>query len=384
MADYVILGAGYAGISAARQLGKKVTSADTIQLISPHPYQQLLPTFPGPAVGRTGFRHALASLAVLLPKNVTFVEARVAQLDPVQRLITTNHGTISYTHLLISLGSQVEDFGIPGVKQHTFSVQNVTQAARLRHALSEGVTDAPIVVAGAGLTGVEVAAELREVYRDRPITVVEAAASVLPGQNQRLIDYVAEQLRDMNIEVHLSTPIQRVEEGGVVIADGSLLPSAVTIWATGVRGPRINQTLNLPLSRKDRLVVNSFLQVAGFPEIFAAGDCAEMLDADTGRPYPPSAQLAVQAGELMAENAFYVSRSLPLKPLKPQLLGMAISLGTHKGIAKVGKFYWYGLAALLLKEAAKWRYLFKVGGVASFFSATDYKESVLEPRGMEM
>jgi NADH dehydrogenase len=248
---------------------------------------------------------------------------------------------LGYDTLVIAVGSVLNDFGVPGVREHCLYLDSPAQAERIHQevfgrflrghaeAASAGAGRLRFAIVGAGATGVEFAAELRHAARhlvsyglrgfdpDRDIEVrlIEAAPSVLPALPERLQQATERALRELGVEVHTGEQVERVTSEGVHTKSGRLLPAELTVWTAGIKGPAWLADLDgLEVNRLNQLVVDQTLKVSRDEHIFALGDCAACPRPGSDLPVPPRAQAAHQEAHLLARS---LARRLEGKPLLP-------------------------------------------------------------------
>ncbi|MFO7527935.1 MAG: NAD(P)/FAD-dependent oxidoreductase [Marinobacter sp.] len=233
--------------------------------------------------------------------------------------------TISYDTLVIAVGSTANDFGTPGAQEHCLFLDSLKQARRFHNlmlnaflrknheALQGHEHTLNISIIGAGATGVELAAELRLASRELPvygmnhlqpsdvsISVIEAADRILPALPGRLSAAATRELERQHVKVLTGQPVSEVREHGIIMKDGTELPSEMTIWAAGIKAPAFLAELDgLEVNRGNQLVVEQTLHTTQDVDVFALGDCAACPQPDSDRPVPPRAQAAhQQAGAL--------------------------------------------------------------------------------------
>jgi NADH:ubiquinone reductase (H+-translocating) len=275
-------------------------------------------------------------------------DAGGSQLVPGRRL--------GYDLLVIAVGSVLNDFGVPGVKEHCLYLDSPAEAERIHrrilgrflheHAEANGASGGRrlrFAIVGAGATGVEFAAELRYAARqlvgyglrgfdpdeDIEIRLIEAAPSVLPALPERLQTATASQLEALGIEVHTDQQVARVGAEGVHTQSGRLIPADLTVWTAGIKGPPWLADLDgLEVNRLGQLVVEPTLRTTRDDAIFALGDCAACPQPGRERPVPPRAQAAHQQAYRLARS---LARRLEGKPMLPFLYkdhGSLISLSS--------------------------------------------------------
>jgi NADH dehydrogenase len=278
----------------------------------------------------------------------------------------TPQRAFGYDTLVIALGSQSNDFGTPGVREHAMRLETSADALRFHsrmvnaciraHAQNTPVRPEQLHVAiiGAGATGVELAAELhrttREVVafgldrvdadKDIRVLLIEAAPRVLPALPPRLSEASEELLRKLGVEVHTGAKVAEVVSEGVRLADGRLLPAELIVWAAGVKAPDfLKDIAGLETNRINQLVVRPTLQSTRDDDIFAIGDCAACAwpQADQGKGgfVPPRAQAAHQQASHMVGQ---IKRRLAGKPLtdyRYRDFGSLVSLGEFSTVGNM-------------------------------------------------
>jgi NADH:ubiquinone reductase (H+-translocating) len=262
---------------------------------------------------------------------------------------------LGYDTLVIAVGSVLNDFGVPGVREHCLYLDSPPQAERIHQQVfgrflrghaeagSAAARRLRFAIVGAGATGVEFAAELRHAARqlagyglrgfdpDRDIEVrlIEAAPSVLPALPERLQQATERALRDLGVEVHTGEQVERVTAEGVHTQSGRLLPADLTVWTAGVKGPAWLAGLDgLAVNRLNQLVVDQTLKVIGDEHVFALGDCAACPRPGSDRPVPPRAQAAHQQGHLLARSLARRLEGKATLPFVYQDYGSLISLSS--------------------------------------------------------
>lgn len=383
----VIAGAGYAGLAAARTLARE--NNVRVVLINKHAYHLLQFQLHEAAVNKIDVDTLTLPLSNLLPHDVEFVKAQITGFDFKTRSVLTDHGDFHYDRLIIALGSQPATFNIPGLGEHALMLKSAANARSIRGHLEATLsalttaarsTPYPIVIGGAGITGVELATELAEGLRsleweyDLPrdtikIMLVEAAPTVLPGFDQKTIDEAARVLRKLNVDVRTSAPIERVEADRVWVKPiGSDQPEEIAtstvIWTGGVRANALVLNSGLTVGERGAAIVDEYLRSIDHPAVSLVGDNAVIRDPRDGKIAIPCGQLAAQQGEYAAEQISADLKDETMKPYAPHMDGLLISLGSYAGVGTVGPVWVRELLARMMKIGAETRYLFNVGGVS--------------------
>jgi NADH dehydrogenase len=378
-ADVLVLGGGYGGLTFARTLHQLQPELD-ILILDREPVHQLVIQLHEAA----GFTTPVDRLAIPFERvrdGVRVERCSVAGFDFAGRRVLTDAGPVDYRWLIIALGSDVSDAGIPGLGD-AFVLRWLEDARRLREhleTLRPGLADAPpedraawqtIVIGGGGATGVQLAGELADWLRDdwnRPpggrIVLVEATPALLPRFPVELGREAARILRAKGVEVRLDELVTGFYDGAVHLSGGERLPTRTMIWAGGIRLPSVVAAAGLP-TRQRALAADDFLRVPGRPEVFVIGDCLAVLDPRSGERLPASAQLATQTARAAAENVARAIAGRALRPFRPNYLGEAISLGRDNAVARVGPLTLRGLPGLAVKNFTEQRYVESIGGMA--------------------
>jgi NADH dehydrogenase len=380
----VILGAGYSGIMTALRLQKELNYNEAdVTLVNKHDYHYFTTQLHMTAAGTDNPDNNRVSILKLIDEfKIDFVKSTVVQIRPQDRRVILEDGTLSYDYLVIALGGESETFGIPGLAEYAMTIRSMNSTRLIREHIEYQFarfkrephrTDlVTIVVGGAGFTGIEFVGELadrvpelcREFDVDPSLVKIiniEAAPTVLPGFDPELVEYGMQVLQRKGVTFRIGTPIRECTPEGVVIGDGEEIKAATVIWTGGVRGNRLVEEAGIETAR-GRVKVDEYLRAPGYDNIFVVGDCSLIFN-DEGKPYPPTAQIAVQQGVNCAQNLVASIRNQALKPFKYQHKGTLASLGKGEAIGIAFGRKYRGRMAAWMKKANDLRYLFILGGV---------------------
>lgn len=388
----LILGGGYAGVSAAVHLRPLAASGKAqVTLVNQYNYHYLTTILHHPTVWHTGYEEVSVYLPELLGPHVGVLRGTVQSIDPPkQRIKVKTRGgtkTLTYDYLIVALGWEPQFYDIPGLEEHALVLRNLSSAQLIHSrivmamaAYDENPSDhwcTRIVIGGGGFTGVELAGEMAD-WRPRlaktfdvdpqeiRITVIEGSETILAGFDPLLIEQATRTLKRKGVELLTGARIACVDPHCVVLGDGSKLDAGVIIWAGGVRGHHLVEQSDLGVNRQGRAHVNEFLEARDHPDIYIIGDCA-LAVGEHGRPLPPTAQIAVQQGYCAAKNLCRKLAGRGLEPFQPQRLGIFVSLGRKEalGVLNLTRFLqlrFSGWAARMLKNQIAHRYLWSIGG----------------------
>lgn len=381
----LILGAGYGGLLTTLQLQKKLNYNEAeVTLVNKHNYHYITTWLHEPAAGTASADHARVDLDRIINKEkVNFVKGTVKSIQSEEQTVTLESGEIlDYDYLVIGLGSEPETFGIEGLKEYAFSIRSINAVRNIREHIQymfskfkqdpDRTDYVTFVVGGAGFTGIEFCGELGdrlpelcEEFDVDPSKVkvycIEAAPTALPGFDPELVNYAMDVLGKKGIEFKIATPIKQCTPDGVLLATGEEIKAKTVVWAAGVRGNSIVEQAGFEVMR-GRVKVDEYLRAPGHENVFVVGDCALIFNEE-GRPYPPTAQIAVQEGETLGENLVAIIRGEVAHKFTPHLQGTLASLGKGEGIGQVGSKKLFGSTAAMMKKASDLRYLYKIGGV---------------------
>jgi NADH:ubiquinone reductase (H+-translocating) len=387
--NVVILGAGYGGLMTTVRLQELVgINEASITLVNKNDYHYETTWLHEASAGTLHHDRVRYPISDVIDRNkVKFVQDTVVKILPDEKKVLMKNGELTYDYLVIALGFESETFGIKGLKEYAFSIANVNAARQIRehieyqfatYSTEEEKRDErlTIVVGGAGFTGIEFLGELvnrvPELCREYDIDphkvriiCVEAAPTALPGFDPELVEYAVNQLERKGVEFKIGTAIKECTPEGIIVAKGDdveEIKAGTVVWAAGVRGSHVIDESGFEAMR-GRIKVDPFLRVPGHEDIFVVGDCSLVINEETNRPYPPTAQIAMQEGELCAKNlAALIRQQGELQPFRPDIKGTVCSLGHDDAIGVVfGKKMW-GTKASFMKKMIDNRALYLIGG----------------------
>jgi NADH:ubiquinone reductase (H+-translocating) len=326
----VVVGGGYAGTLAANHLRQRPDI--DITLVNSRPVfverirlHQL--------VADSGA--ATADYGTLLGDGIRLVVDTVDHIEvAARRILLISGAELTYDYLIYAVGStgamQTMASEVPGLAEFAYSIADLESAQRLRYALADLPADGPVTVVGGGLTGIETASELAE--RGRRVTLV-CGGSIGPSLSNRGRRSVAKRLRKLGVNVLESVAASQVRWDAVVLTDGVVLPSAVTVWAAGFAVPDLAARSGLHTDALGRLLTDETLTSVDDERIIAAGDAA----APSGQPLRMSCQAAGPLGAQAANTV--LSRIAGETPalLNQAFVGQCISLGRAHGTVQLAR-----------------------------------------------
>lgn len=380
----VILGAGYGGILTAQRLQKelKYNEAD-VTLVNRHDYHYFTTHLHMPAAGTDSIDHTRVPISRLIDEfKIDLVKSNVQEIRLAEKKIILQEGALSYDYLVIALGGEPESFGIPGLSEYAMTIRSINSVRLIRQHIEyqfalfkadETRTDRlNFVVGGAGFSGIEFVAELADripelckEYDVDPGLVniynVEAAPTALPGFDPELVDYAMGVLRKKGVQFKIGVAIKECTPEGVKLATDEEIQAATVIWTGGIRGNRLVEAAGFETAR-GRVKIDDQLRAPGYENVFIIGDNSLMFNPE-GRPYPPTAQIAMQQGVVCAQNIVSSIRGKELKKFVFSNKGVVASLGKGEAIAFAFGRKYKGWIAAQLKKIVDMRYLFIIGGI---------------------
>lgn len=271
----------------------------------------------------------------------------ITELDlEARRVHLTQNETIAYDRLVIALGCTDNYHGIPGAREFTNSIQSLHATRKTYQRLGSSKPYGNVTIVGGGLTGVEMASELRESRKDLNISIIEREPALLHSYQPKLREYVLKWFRENDIRTQESYEVERIEQGAVHGSKGRL-DTDIILWMAGIQPSPVVQNLLLPKDAQQRLIVNDYYQLPDYSDVFVVGDCASL-------PFNPSAQVAEVQGKLVAEiiQAEWKGVTPSVKPLR--IKGELVSLGKKTGFGMVGNRAIRGRMPRVLKLGVLW------------------------------
>ncbi|WP_128893644.1 NAD(P)/FAD-dependent oxidoreductase [Longirhabdus pacifica] len=380
----VILGAGYAGILTAQKLQKQLNFNEAeVTLVNKHDYHYITTHLHMPAAGTDHPENAKVKISSIIDEmKIKFIKSTVHSISVEDKKIQLDNETLHYDYLVFGLGGEPETFGIPGMKENAFMIRSINSVnlicEHIEYQFAKYKNDETqkdritFVVGGAGFTGIEFVGELADRLpelcerfnvdpKEVKIYNVEAAPTALPGFDPELVEYGMEVLKNKGVEFKIGVAIKECKEDGVIIGENEEIKARTIVWTGGIRGNHMLEEAGIEVMR-GRVKVDEYLRVPGHENIFVIGDNALIFN-DEGRPFPPTAQIAMQQGVNCASNIISTIGNHSLTTFKPEIKGTVASLGKGEAIGIVGKKKLKGWSAAQMKKVIDNRYLFIIGGV---------------------
>jgi NADH:ubiquinone reductase (H+-translocating) len=351
----VIIGGGFGGVYAARILADQPVEVTLIDRTNHHLFQPLLYQVATAMLSPADIAQPIRSI-LKDAKNIRVVMGRVESIDTTAKIVHTHGSQYPFQYLILAAGARHSYFGNDHWEAFAPGLKNLSDALELRRRIlnsfeiAETTTDPEVrhaamtfVIIGAGPTGVEMAGaiselakrtivqDFRHIQTQRArIVLLDAAPKVLPMFDEILCVSALKQLKQLDIEVKVSTKVLGVTSEGVQL-ENEFIRARTVVWAAGNAASPLAKQLG-ETDRQGRIIVNEDLSVPGHPEIFAIGDVANF-SHQGGKPLPGVAPLAMQSGEQAARNVLALAQGNPAKKFNYWDKGSMATIGRNKAIA---------------------------------------------------
>ncbi len=376
--NIVIIGAGYGGLRAI----EKLTKHDNINitLIDKNPYHYMQTE----AYGYIAGKYDICDITVdvqswcdAFNEKVTFIREEALEIKALEQCVVTTNQTIQYDQLIIATGAQTNfPTFIEGLKENTYGVKILDRAYELktkfeniiykkvRHNNGETFN---VIIGGAGLSGVEIAAEMAYIskkftksmgikYSNITIHLVEAYDTILNGMDNYIIKNTIKRLEKLGVNILTNSFIQNVEKKKIILKNGNEIQYDFMIFTGGIIANDINQSIHFETNKLNQFIVTPYLNVKGFDNIYAIGDCAQIKDIK-GDMLPPTSQIAEQCASSVAGNIINKIEEIELIPYDGKVDGMFVALGGNYAVGTMyNKLKVKGYLAYLLKKIITFMY----------------------------
>ena len=388
--NFVIIGAGYGGLTAALRLEKLLRKHNDykIYLIDKNPYHTIKTQLHEAAV-----RNEIVTIPlnkIIRKRNIQFHLGEVSFIDVNNKIIHLSDyedkRQLRFDYLVIAIGSKVNYYNIPGMKENSFVLQTLQDAEAIYNHISKICASAAsesdeskqrdnlrFVIGGGGLSGVEFAGELADHASECvsnfnvskhliEIIIVEAAERLMPFMDQDFSMRIEKKLVAKGIKILKNSRIIKRTGNEVYLKDGNEIKTKNFIWTGGIRVSDLLKNSGLITGPAGRVMVNEYLQAKGDNSIYAIGDSANAINPVTNKPVPTAAQFALQQGRLVAKNIYTDLNEKNKTPYYPEVFGEVVSLGKHLAIGWLAlpfikKITFVGFLGRLLKAAIREKHL---------------------------
>jgi len=368
----LIVGAGFGGLSCARELRDAPVRVTLVDRVNFHLFQPLLYQV---ATAAMGVNEIAVATRMLFrgERNVAVHMLTVDAIDVAQRCARTSEGyTIPYDWLVMAPGAVTDYFGHPEWAVNAPGLKTVEDALAVRRRVLLGFERAEsdpdpaqrrahltFVIVGGGATGVEIAGAIGEMKnytlrhefraidpRDARILLVDAGERILPNFDPSMSARACEDLARLGVEVKTRTLVTDVG-ADYIVAGGERIATSCVLWSAGTRGAPVLATLGVPLDRQGRVLVGADGSVPDHPDIFIVGDGAHF-DDTTGAPLPGVAQVAIQMGRHAARCIAGDVAGRTRSTFCYFDRGKLAVIGRARAVCEIGRFKFAGLPAWLI------------------------------------
>ena len=352
----VIIGGGFGGLYAAKELMHQPVSVTLLDRTNHHLFQPLLYQVAtaglSPGDIAQPIRHILKEA-----NNVEILMEGVDRVDVAQKLVITGNKEIPYDYLIVAAGARHSYFGHDEWEQFAPGLKSLEDALELRRRILKAFEFAEIandpderkkaltfVVVGGGPTGVEMAGAIAELAhhsladdfhhvnpREARVILVDAAPRILPAFEAKLSESARKQLEQLQVEVRTGVMVKDVGPDGVHAGD-ELIPTRTIVWAAGNAASPLAKSLGAELDRAGRVTVNEDLTIAGHPEVFVIGDMA-LFTHQTGQSLPGVCPVAMQMGRHAAKNILAASEGGAMTRFRYHDKGNMATIGRNRAVA---------------------------------------------------
>ncbi|GBG09973.1 FAD-dependent oxidoreductase [Paenibacillus sp. MY03] len=349
MRNVVILGGGYGGAAIVNELIEHGLPHDVfITLVDRMPFQGLKTEYYALAAGTVSDLELRVKFPV--DSRVQYAYGEITDIDMENELVyVEGHEPLSYDWLVIGLGCTDKYHGIEGAEEFSTSIQTFSACRKTYAQLNDVKPYGQVTIVGGGLSGVEVAAELRESRPDLNIRILDRGPKVLSAFPGRLQNFVADWFMEHGVEMRGHVGLTRLEQGILYDANSTgPIYTDVTVWTAGIQPVELVQRMDLPKDNQGRLILNPYHQLPDHNNVYVVGDCAAL-------PLSPSGQAAGAQGKQIAEVLHAIWHDKTPRLGKIKLKGVLGSLGKKSGFGIMGGTPILGRVPRLVKSGVLWR-----------------------------
>ena len=367
----VILGAGFAGIYAAKKLARAPVDVFVVDRNNYHLFQPLLYQVATAGLDPSDISQPIRGV-VGKYENTRIVMAEAVRIDRAAKKVVLDRGELPYDYLIVATGAQVKYFGPEHWQQNSTPLKTVDDALELRRQILTAFEIAEqsqdpdqvrewltFVIIGAGPTGVEMAGAIREIaaevmrrdFRtidpaDTRVVLIDALPHVLSSYPEELSDKARAELEERGIEVLVESPVDDIDKNSVSVGD-QIIKTHTVVWAAGVEPSPLLKSLDCELDKQGRAIVGEDLTISESDCEFVVGDAAHFAH-HTDEPLPGLAPVAIQQGKHVAKNIRRKVAGQPYEPFEYFDKGQMSTIGRASAVVEVGKLKAVGFFAWLV------------------------------------
>jgi len=361
----LLLGGGFGGLYAALELEKTIAKNPDVEitLINKENYILFTPMLHEVAASDLDITHIVNPIRKLL-KRIRFFHGEALSIDLERKRVVAAHSKeqheheLEYDYLVIALGSETNFHNLPG-QEHAVTMKSLGDAIHLRNRIIENMEAADfecfpelreplltVVVAGGGFAGVETIASVNDFMREAlkfyphiskdmlRLVLVHSGDVILPELGEKLGRYAQRKLAGRKVEIVTNARVKSFRNSLVELSNGTTIKADTLVWTAGTSPCALLE--ELPCAKDHgRVVVNQYLEVPGYPGVWALGDCAMVRDPYTGKPYPPTAQHALRQGSVAGRNIAAAVCGTKKRAFTFKTIGALATIGRRTGVAQI-------------------------------------------------
>lgn len=380
MTKVLIIGGGYGGLRAIETLSKEKDIE--ITLVDKNSYHYIQTEAYGYIAGKFDVNDIAIDLQnwCLGFERVKFVQCEIETFDIQEKSIVIDNEKLLFDYIVVATGARTNFFTfIEGLREHSYGVKKLHRAFNFRKDFEEIIykklhneTDSKegelnIAIGGAGLSGVEVAAEMAYVIKHYAQTIgehtkeikihlIDASPTILPGSSEYIVENTRKRLEKLGVEILTNAFITKVEASKIIFKDGTTLDYNFMIFTGGIKASILNEVMDCEKNKINQFVADKSLNIANTKNVFAIGDCVEIRDEEDNL-LPPTAQTAERSAEYVAGVIRDRIDGVEPNNFNMNMMGMFIALGGNYAVGEVFKTIQVkGYPAYLLKKAITYAY----------------------------
>jgi NADH:ubiquinone reductase (non-electrogenic) len=366
----VVLGSGFGAFSCLKRVSPKYYD---ISIVSPRNHFLFTPLLPSTTVGTIEFRSIIEPIRNI--KDAHYYQSYCTKIETAANKVhcidsdTGKEFELTYDMLVVSVGEITNTYNIEGVKEYAYFLREVADARKIRIRVIDCFENASLpnltederksflrfVVCGGGPTGVEFAAELHDFIEedvskkypgldyDIEVILIEAGEKLLNSFDEKLSNYTLKIFKRNKINVKTKSTISKVTKNEIYVNDGSHFKYGLLVWAAGNTPIKLIKECDLPTDNHGKIIINHNLNVSGFTNIYAVGDCSEIPD----EPFPVTAQTAQSEGKYLGKKLNRIAKGKSTKPFRFKDLGMLAYIGSHRALANTRQYKGSGFTTWL-------------------------------------
>lgn len=382
MKKVIVIGGGYGGLRAIEGLEKEEDIS--ITLVDENPYHYLQTEAYGYIAGKVDIHDIAIDLQSWCEgfERVNFIQAKITSIEFEEKSVFSEDTSLKleYDYLVIAIGARTNFFSfIEGLRENSYGVKFLNRAYDFRKEFEEllyeklnredSLSDKKlnIAIGGAGLSGVEVAAEMAYVLqeygktigkraKDISIYLIDASETILPGTSSYVISKTEKRLNKLGVKILTNAFISKVDASTIEFKDGSPLEYCFMIFTGGIKAAPLSELLECEQNRIKQLIPDKKLNISGYENVFAVGDCVEIRNSK-GEILPPTAQIAERSAEYVAQAIISRMQGQVPEEFSASVAGIFVALGGKYAVGEIFSFIRVkGYTAYLLKKAITYGY----------------------------